>query len=438
MRDLFLTSAVLLLLVCATASCSTWYIEPDGTGDAPTIQAGIDSASAGDTVLVVCGYYSEFNIEMKSGICLRSETGEPDCVMIDVGRMGRAVSCEDVDSTSSIEGLTLTRALYEGDGGGLHCYLSSPVVRKCDFRANSADGDGGGVFCDHSSPQITHCNFYSNDAHNGGGICCVASSPSVTNCSFSWNSADDAGGGIYCDASSPTIVSCTFSLNHANNHACGILSMGSSSVTLENTIIAFGFGSEAVACFDNSSVALTCCDVYSNEGGDWVDCIADQYSVNGNFYANPRFCDPDNGDYHLYACSPCVHKPGCGLVGAFGVGCGRYDHRMAQDIPSGPLKGSVEPEAPLAACLDLSCSVKEPGRVEMRYSIPSVGRVRLMVHDVEGRVIRTLMDRTGTAGTHSLMWDCFNDYGKRISPGIYFAQLWTPREVLTRKVVLVR
>jgi len=86
----------------------TWYITPVGTGDAPTIQAGIDSAAPGDTVLVACGIYYEREIQLTQGVFVRSETGLSDCVTIDAQRLARVAFCSDVDSCTVLEGFTLT------------------------------------------------------------------------------------------------------------------------------------------------------------------------------------------------------------------------------------------------------------------------------------------------------------------------------------------
>lgn len=47
-----------LLLHPDRAAARVWHIRPDGTGDAPTIQAGVDSALAGDEVVLASGTYS--------------------------------------------------------------------------------------------------------------------------------------------------------------------------------------------------------------------------------------------------------------------------------------------------------------------------------------------------------------------------------------------
>ncbi|RPJ41534.1 MAG: hypothetical protein EHM19_11710 [Candidatus Latescibacterota bacterium] len=57
-----------------------------------------------------------------------------------------------------------------------------------------------------------------------------------------------------------------------------------------------------------------------------MGCIREQYGVNGNFSADPLFCDAPLGDFTLAATSPCLpgHHPDgddCDLVGALGEGC---------------------------------------------------------------------------------------------------------------------
>jgi hypothetical protein len=95
---------------------------------------------------------------------------------------------------------------------------------------------------------------------------------------------------------------------------------------IENTIIALSSEGEGFLC-DTSGreLVLSCCDIYGNDGGDWVGCIADQYGVNGNICEDPLFCGDQNPDepFTLRDDSPCAPagNPECNLIGAWGVGC---------------------------------------------------------------------------------------------------------------------
>ncbi len=92
-----------------------------------------------------------------------------------------------------------------------------------------------------------------------------------------------------------------------------------------NLIISYGIEGEGL--WDVRGTArLSCCDIYGNDGGDWVGAIAEQLGADGNFSACPSFCNLEHGDLHLCDESPCA--PGnhpdsvdCGLIGAWDVGC---------------------------------------------------------------------------------------------------------------------
>ncbi len=319
-RQVFLFTVMILVVYCS-ASGRTWYILPDGTGDAPTIQAGVDSASAGDTVLVACGIYHDCThpdpdswlncVIMKSGICLRSETGDADCVTIDAEGEGRVFYCGGVDSSTHLEGFTLIGGLADGSGyamrgGGMYCtdsspgitgcvfsgnraaseggalYLgngSSPAITGCTFSSNDSWGAGGAIYCDSGGPTIADCSFTRNEADYGGGICHIYSSPTITGCSFSGHLAWYEGGGVLSLVSSPTIRDCVFSDNVSDYFWGGGISFVSSNASVASCVFSGNLSQEyggGVFC-DHSADTISNClfvDNYGSQGGGGMGCFA--------------------------------------------------------------------------------------------------------------------------------------------------------------------
>ena len=325
--------------------------------DEPVIQWGIDAAAPGDTVLILCGAYNEYGIVMKSGITLRSETGQPGCVTIDALTYGRIMTGTDLDPTTRIEGITFTYG-YAADGGALHLDDSSPTIVSCAFTDNWAGdyeiSDGGGaVMAVGGSPEFVDCQFTANQSETAGGAVLLDdSTPTFTSCWFVGNTATLAPGGAvslvgasvatFSDAvfsgnwiggttgaainatenSSLFIESTTFYGNDATGgNGSSIALSDSSHAVVNNTIMAFAPTGETVSCYGASDITLTCSDVYGNTEGDYVECLAGLNGVDGNFSLDPMFCDAPGGDLALNSGSPCADAPGCGLIGALGVGC---------------------------------------------------------------------------------------------------------------------
>ncbi len=193
--------------------------------DAPTIQAGIDLAGPGDVVVVACGTYSEALL-LEDGVTIRSETGLPDCVTLDVaaGTTGcTAVNDQDV----VIEGIRITSSA--SPTRGLVARVSSSIVlRQCEFThlemVSSASFDPGSAAIlleEQSQAEIQDCLFADN-SHTG--------------------TADLGGGAMYCDESSAMIRSSSFLRNTTIRNGAAMLSRDSavtilSSVFRENQTV---------------------------------------------------------------------------------------------------------------------------------------------------------------------------------------------------------
>ncbi|MCK4546143.1 MAG: hypothetical protein KAW17_01765 [Candidatus Eisenbacteria sp.] len=89
MRLLATILVAYLTLSPVTTYAATWHVP----AQCPTIQAGIDSASAGDTVLVAAGTYTgEGNRDIDylgKLIVVKSVTGDPSTCVIDCGEAAR-------------------------------------------------------------------------------------------------------------------------------------------------------------------------------------------------------------------------------------------------------------------------------------------------------------------------------------------------------------
>ncbi len=107
-------------------------------------------------------------------------------------------------SSPTITGNTITGNSATNDGGGgIYCNYSSPTITGNIITGNSASSgssyytlDGGGIYCSYkSSPTITGNTITGNSATgNGGGISCDNSSPIVLN-TIIW--ANEAGSEAY-------------------------------------------------------------------------------------------------------------------------------------------------------------------------------------------------------------------------------------------------
>jgi len=73
----------------------------------------------------------------------------------------------------------------------------------------------------------------------------------------------------------------------------------------------------------------------------------------------------------------------------------------------------------------------------IRYSIPLPTRVSLLIYDISGRLVRTLINEEQTSGIYNVNWDMKNDRSQTVAAGVYFYKFQTPYYSATRKLLLV-
>ena len=211
MRIQNISMGVCLLVTTSFTNATTWTVDDDGGADFNNIQAAVNVATNGDTILVAPGTYtgSGDNVVDTNGkaIWLRS-SGGPEVTIINGQGVRTGIHCHSGETIDTkIEGFTVTNCLGTGtddSGGGMRNSFSHPTILGCLFTSNLADF-GGGMFNYNCSPTITDCIFTGNVVAYGGGGMGGNSNPILTGCRFSNNSAT-YGGGIEVGGGNPTLI----------------------------------------------------------------------------------------------------------------------------------------------------------------------------------------------------------------------------------------
>ncbi len=104
---------------------------------------------------------------------------------------------------------------------------------------------------------------------------------------------------------------------------------------------------------------------------------------------------------------------------------------------SGAWVGAPQPPPPGLPALSPAHPNPARGAVALEIELRQETRVTLRVHDVSGRVIATLADRTFGAGSSVVRWDGRTREGTRAAAGVYFVRLVAGGDIRTRRVVLL-
>jgi predicted outer membrane repeat protein len=293
--------------------------------DYSTIQAAINAATDGDTIIVRPGTYMENIDYLGKEITVRSEQG-PLVTIIDGNQAGHVVLIESVPGIPVIEGFTLRNGyLADSNGAGIRCFNASALIKNNIITQNAAygtyNGRAGGVDCGGNgyTPQLIGNLFIDNYSQIRGGGINVTHDVVATmeNCVF-WNNTAGHGGGalsLRVDATL-NVNNCTVYDNTAN-YGGAVLIDWDSVLNAKDTIF-WGnnatYGKEMFIdsnSFGSATVSLEYSDVQGGTGSIWVVSGATLNWGAGMINANPLFLSAGTGDFRLQQdpCQPGVTNP---------------------------------------------------------------------------------------------------------------------------------
>ena len=305
----------------------------DGSQENPfaTIQAGINAASDGDTVLVQPGTYVENinfngkNIVVGSLMLTTGDTSYISSTIIDGNQSGSVVKIENNELNPIIFGLTIQNG-HSDVGGGIFIEAANANISNCLIKNNTSTNNGwlggGGIY--HAQTGMNDNSW----GQNTGFL-------NVESCVISHNKAGTSGGyggGIYVGGMSEldthAIIKNTLIYNNeAGLKGGGVATLLGVEIKVINSTISKNLAGDANGGFySESGNEIINSIIYHNEPVNIYDCgaafrysnIEEASTVSGSGWdcgqptldniitLDPKFVDLNNNNFTLQAGSPCI------------------------------------------------------------------------------------------------------------------------------------
>jgi parallel beta-helix repeat protein len=353
-----------------------------------------------------------------------------------VGQYAIELAVSGAFAVVTLDHCTISDNAVSGDQGAVYVHTGTCEISHCTITRNTDTGIYCGV---NTNPTISHCTI-SHNAEYGIRIFDTADTTFIDHCTVSQNAED----GIFILGWANVVINnCTIT----TNQEAGIYQNTSSSLyrmSVINTIIDRNGDRGIKFSGSQPSSTVIYCDFCNNIGGPFEDhgplhigeivttnANGDPSDIYYNIFLSPQFVDPSNGDYHLQPYSPCIDAgdPTSPLdpdgtvadIGAF-----YFDQSTG-------ISESAKIASPSAFHLFQNYPNPFNAATVLRYSIPQASRISLVVYNVMGRKVATLVDGHQDAGYHSVSWNAAD-----LASGVYLYQLQLGGHTLTQKMLLVK
>jgi len=139
--------------------------------------------------------------------------------------------------------------------------------------------------------------------------------------------------------------------------------------------------------------------------------------------------------------------PGETLHVAYAIVCGNGENELLLNSRAAQQQYDNNYEFDLSATQDtparkskLSPNAPNPFNPSTRlaFVLAEEGQTRIAIHDLHGRLVRTLVDEFLLAGEHDARWDGKDDGGVQVGAGVYLVRLENSGDVDQQKIVLVK